>query len=67
MFSGNITFLDLRSKVLVLADPSNDSSYKISFDPNRLPIISTLHEGTQVTVTATFDGGSYVANDIKPK
>jgi hypothetical protein len=67
VFSGNITFLDLRSKVLVLADPSNDSSYKISFDPNRLSIISTLHEGTQVTVTATFDGGSYVANDIKPK
>ncbi len=67
VFSGNITFIDLRTKVLVLADPSNDSSYKISFDPNRLPIIRDLHEGTQVTVTATFDGGSYVATEIKPK
>jgi hypothetical protein len=67
VFSGNITFIDLRTKVLVLADPSNDSSYKISFDPNRLPIIRDLHEGTQVTVTATFDGGSYVATDIKTK
>ena len=67
VFTGKVTFLDLRSKVLVLADPSNDSSYKISFDPNRLPIIRDLHEGTQVTVTATFDGGSYVATEIKTK
>jgi len=67
VFTGNITFIDLRTKVLVLADPTNDSSYKISFDPNRLPIISDLHEGTQVIVTATFDGGSYVATEIKPK
>jgi hypothetical protein len=67
VFTGNVTFLDLRNKVLVLADPSNDSSYKISFDPNRLPTVRDLHEGTQVTVTATFDGGSYVATDIKTK
>ena len=36
VFTGKVTFLDLRSKVLVLADPSNDSSYKISFDPEPL-------------------------------
>ncbi len=64
VFSGNITFLDLRSKVLVLADPTNDNSYKINFDPARLPMSQDLHEGTQVTVTATFDGGSYVASTI---
>jgi hypothetical protein len=64
VFSGNITFLDLRSKVLVLVDPTTDSSYKINFDPARLPMSKDLHEGAHVRVTATFDGGSYVASTI---
>jgi hypothetical protein len=64
VFSGNITFLDLRSKVLVLVDPTTDSSYKINFDPVRLPLSKDLHEGERVRVTATFDGGSYVATGI---
>ena len=64
VFTGNITFLDLRAKVLVVADPSNDKTYKISFDPDRLPITRDLHEGQQATVTATFQSTGYVANTI---
>jgi hypothetical protein len=64
VFNGSITFLDFRSKILVVVDPANDNSYKINFDPARLPVSKNLHEGERVRVTATFDGGRYVANGI---
>ncbi len=64
VFSGNITFLDLRSRVFVVSDPSNDKSYKIDFDPTQLPESQNLHEGTNVTVSAIFDGASYKASAI---
>ena len=64
VFTGNITFLDLRAKVLVVADPANDKTYKISFDPDRLPIARDLHEGQQATVTATFESAGYMATAI---
>jgi hypothetical protein len=64
VFSGNVTFLDLHSAVLVVVDPRDDKSYKISFDPARFPISRDLHEGAQVTVTANFDGSRYMASAI---
>jgi hypothetical protein len=64
VFSGNITFLNLGSKLFVLLDSTNDKSYKIVFDPARFPISRNLQEGAHVTVTATFDGGNYVASAI---
>ncbi len=65
VFSGNISFLDLHAKVLVVVDPRDDESYKISFDPTLFPMSRDLHEGTQVRVTANFDGARYVATAIK--
>lgn len=67
VFSGNITFLNLGSKLFVLLDSTNDKSYKIVFDPARFPISRNLQEGAHVTVTATFDGGNYVAQAITVK
>jgi hypothetical protein len=67
VFNGNITFLNLRSKLFVLLDSTNDKSYKIVFDPARFPISRNLQEGAHVTVTATFDGGNYVASAITVK
>jgi len=64
VFNGDVTFLDLHSEVLVLVDPRDDKSYKISFDPARFPMSKDLHEGTHVTVTASFDGARYVASAI---
>ena len=65
VFSGNIVFLDLHSDVLVLVDPRDNSSYKISFDPGRFPNSHDLREGARVTVTTDFDGSRYVARAIK--
>jgi hypothetical protein len=63
-FTGNISFLDLRSNQFAIADANNGQSYKISFDPAILPVARNLHEGTNVKVTAEFDGSRYTAQDI---
>lgn len=63
-FSGNVSFLDLRSNQFVVASANNDQSYKISFDPAAFPDTRNLREGTNVKVTAEFDGSRYVARAI---
>jgi hypothetical protein len=63
-FTGNVTFLDMRAKQLVVADAQSGESYKISFDPAALPVTRDLHEGTSVRVTAGFDGTRYMASAI---
>jgi hypothetical protein len=63
-FSGNVSFVDVRSKQFVVADAQSDESYKISFDPASFPVTRNLHEGAHVKVTAEFDGTRYVAREI---
>jgi hypothetical protein len=63
-FSGNVSFLNLGSNQFVVANASNDQSYKISFDPAAFPETRNLREGTSVKVTAEFDGSRYVARAI---
>lgn len=64
VFSGNIAFLDLHANTLVVQDPRDDKSYKISFNPAQFPVSRNLHEGSRVTVTANFNGSGYVASAI---
>jgi hypothetical protein len=61
-FTGSVSFLDLRSNQFVVVD--NDQSYKIVFDPAAFPSTRNLHEGTNVKVTAEFDGSHYAARAI---
>ena len=63
-FTGSVTFLDLRANQFAVADAQNNQSYKIVFDPASLPSARDLHEGTNVKVTAEFDGSRYVAHAI---
>jgi len=63
-FSGNITFLDMHTGIMVLVDPRDGKSYQIRFDSVRLPTSESLHPQANVTVTATYDGSQYAANAI---
>jgi hypothetical protein len=65
VFSGNLSFLDLRTGRFVLVDPRDNQTYQIAFDPSRFPVSRELHEGSVVRVTTTFDGSRYVASEIK--
>jgi len=63
-FTGNISYLDMRSGVMVLVDPRDGKSYQIRFDSDRLPTSGSLRLQSNVTVTATYDGTEYAANAI---
>jgi len=63
VFSGIVSFLDVHTGLLVVLDPRDQKRYEISFDP-RLPGSTSLHDGSDVTVTAGFDGTRYTANTI---
>lgn len=63
VFVGKVVFLDLRAGLLALVDPRDNKKYDISFDPG-LAVSRELHEGTEITVTADFDGTRYSARSI---
>jgi hypothetical protein len=50
--------------LLVLVDPRDSKSYDIHFNPAMAGIEDRLHEGSDVTVTTTFDGVRYTAKSI---
>jgi hypothetical protein len=64
VFAGNVVFLDLHAGRLALVDPRDDKRYEVFFDSARSPVSRELHEGTEVTVTAVFDGAHYGASSI---
>jgi hypothetical protein len=63
-FSGDVTFLDLHAGLIALTDPRDQRSYTIAFDPSRFPASRELHEGSHVSVNASFDGSRYVASKL---
>ena len=65
IFSGNLTLLDLHNGRLVVVDPRDNQAYPIGFDQSLLSEVRTLHEGSTVKVTTSFDGTRYLANAIR--
>jgi hypothetical protein len=63
-FVGRITYLDLSSHSLVVASSTNDKRYAIRFNPQQVNAWDRLHEGTNVSVRARFDGENYTADDV---
>ncbi len=64
VFSGNLSFLDVHSGLLVLIDTRDNKSYKIFFDSAEFPSSLNLHEGDHLKVTANYDGTRYVATAL---
>ncbi|MGA8491827.1 MAG: hypothetical protein WB711_15480 [Terriglobales bacterium] len=64
VFTGNVVFLDLHTGSLALVDPRDNKRYEISFDPDRFVMSREVHEGSEVTVTANFDGVHYAASAV---
>lgn len=63
LFAGKITHLDMSSGVLSLANRTNNRAYDISFDTS-LPVAESLQVGTNITVSAAFNGRGYRAREI---
>jgi len=63
-FSGRVLHLDLSRHLAVLQDPDDRKTYEIYFEPRRLISGDNLREGSDATISATFDGGKYVADTV---
>lgn len=64
IFSGDVTALDMADGTLTLVDPRDGKSYRLHFYPGQVSSGQTLHIGAQVRITASYNGGSYMASDI---
>jgi hypothetical protein len=63
-FSGRVSFLDLRTGLLVVTSSADHKPYEIHFDPSALQLNPNLHEGSEVTVLTRYDGNQYVARGL---
>jgi hypothetical protein len=64
-FAGKVTFLDLHRGLLGVQNVSDDKNYNIRFAVNRNPETRTLGVGMEVWIVATFEGSSYIAQNIR--
>jgi hypothetical protein len=63
-FSGLVMRLNLATHLLVVANKTDGKSYEIDYDPARLGTKKDLREGSEVSVSATFDGQRYTAQTV---
>jgi len=63
VFSGTLSELNLPTGMMVVLDPRDNQSYRISFDAHA-QISQRLRVGQQVRLSADYDGHKYVATEI---
>lgn len=64
VFSGEVSSLDMHVGTLVLTDPRDQKTYRISFDAARTPESEALRVGQHVRVSTEYDGTRYAATRI---
>jgi hypothetical protein len=63
-FYGKITYLNLSTRMIAVANDSDKKTYDIRFTPAAVDV-SSLQQGAQVLVKATFNGQGYTAENIQ--
>ena len=63
-FMGRITFVDLSQKLIAVINQSDEKNYDIYFDSIPSTVLQGLREGSQISITAVFDGSRYVAQKV---
>jgi hypothetical protein len=64
IFAGEITAINLRLGIIVITSSTDHKSYEIYIDPSLLPEDNSVHEASNITVVARFDGSRYIANRV---
>jgi hypothetical protein len=63
-FAGKMTFVDLRTNLVAIADQSGVNTYEVAIDKLPRDVKQQLREGKDVIVHAQFDGKKYEAQTI---
>ena len=65
-FAGKITFVDVRTDFVAIADQAEAKSYEVAVDRLTPEVKLQLKEGNDVIIHAQFDGQKYHAQTIEP-
>lgn len=63
VFAGKVMHVDLRGGIMAIENHTDGAMYDIAFDRDSLP--TDVMVGSEVSVSASFDGRQYKATDIK--
>lgn len=66
LFFGPITYMDLSRKLIAVANESDNTTYEIYLESLAPSSLRDTRQGTEVKVSAVFDGKHYVARSIEP-
>jgi hypothetical protein len=64
VFSGRITYLDMSRKLIAIDNKTDNKKYDVSVDAIAPSVLRQLKEGSEVNVSAIFDGRGYAARSI---
>ena len=65
VFAGRISYLDMSRKLIAVDNRSDDKKYDISVGAIAPSVLHQLREGTEVSVSAVFDGKQYDARTLE--
>jgi hypothetical protein len=60
---GIVNHLDLRAGTLAVQNKADDKAYEVKFDPAQVAV-DNLRIGSEVSITARFDGEHYIAQSL---
>ncbi len=63
-FFGKLTFVDLSQKMMAIANQVDGKTYEIHLASIPPAVLRNLHEGSDVGVSAVFDGTQYTARSV---
>jgi hypothetical protein len=64
-FFGKITYIDLSRRLIAIANQPDSKTYDIYLEALPTSVLRDVHQGSEVGVSAVFDGSRYVARSIE--
>ena len=64
-FFGKVTFLDLSRRIIAIANEPDSKTYDIYLEALPSSVLRDVHQGSEVGISAVFDGSHYVARSIE--
>ena len=65
VFAGRITYLDMSRKLIAIDNKTDNKKYDISVEAIAPSVLRQLREGSEVNVSAVFDGSRYDARSVE--
>jgi len=64
-FFGKVTYVDLSRRLIAIANQPDSKTYDIYLEALPMSAVRDVHQGSEVGISAVFDGSHYVARSIE--